>query len=217
MELALTSHAAYQKAVPQWGKHILCQEKDGLVVVYQAFRRSTANYAVEHKRFGGEDYRYTRMSWIKPNFLWMMYRSGWALKQGQEHVLAIWIKVEDFEEILSEAVHSSFQGGIYDSSEVWKEASKASNVVLQWDPDHDVYGGKEKRRAIQLGLRKKMLEKFGKEMIVHIEDIGDYVREQKVLLDAGKLDEIRIPSETVFQPSDEAIRKRLLISSYDSH
>jgi len=24
-----------------------------------------------------------RMTWIKPNFLWMMYRSGWASKKNQ--------------------------------------------------------------------------------------------------------------------------------------
>ena len=31
------------------------------------------------------------MSWIKPNFLWKMYRCGWATKEGQEIVLAVWI------------------------------------------------------------------------------------------------------------------------------
>ncbi|MFM7854759.1 MAG: DUF4291 family protein [Flammeovirgaceae bacterium] len=24
-----------------------------------------------------------RMTWMKPNFLWMMYRSGWATKHNQ--------------------------------------------------------------------------------------------------------------------------------------
>ena len=30
-----------------------------------------------------------RMTWIKPSFLWMAYRSGWGRKEGQERVLAV--------------------------------------------------------------------------------------------------------------------------------
>lgn len=31
-----------------------------------------------------------RMTWIKPSFLWMMYRAGWGFKdKGQRRVLAI--------------------------------------------------------------------------------------------------------------------------------
>ncbi|WP_422570328.1 DUF4291 family protein, partial [Erwinia billingiae] len=29
------------------------------------------------------------MTWIKPSFLWMMYRSGWGMKDpGQKRILA---------------------------------------------------------------------------------------------------------------------------------
>ena len=49
-----------------------------------------------------------RMSWIKPNFLWMMYRCGWATKADQEVVLAVRMKRSAFDEILRRAVHSSF-------------------------------------------------------------------------------------------------------------
>ncbi|MGF6882260.1 hypothetical protein ABIA39_002859 [Nocardia sp. GAS34] len=30
-----------------------------------------------------------RMTWIKPSFRWLMQRSGWARKPGQEHILAV--------------------------------------------------------------------------------------------------------------------------------
>src|ERR1051326_6100358 len=102
------------------------------------------------------------MSWIKPNFLWMMYRCGWASKENQERVLAIWITKKDFESILEQAVFSSFQPTYYTSHEQWKEALEQKEVRLQWDPDHDPYGGKLTRRAIQLGMKGKMLEDFGK-------------------------------------------------------
>ncbi len=49
-----------------------------------------------------------RMTWIKPSFLWMMYRSGWATKPGQERVLAVELLRSGFEQALSEACLSSF-------------------------------------------------------------------------------------------------------------
>ena len=55
-----------------------------------------------HYRLGGE-FKFERMSWIKTNFLWMMYRCGWASKKNQERVLAITISREGFEEILANA------------------------------------------------------------------------------------------------------------------
>jgi hypothetical protein len=48
------------------------------------------------------------MTWIKPSFLWMAYRSGWGTKPGQERVLAIKIKRSGFEWAL---MHSSLSHG----------------------------------------------------------------------------------------------------------
>ncbi|WP_141653813.1 DUF4291 family protein, partial [Erwinia billingiae] len=30
--------------------------------------------------FASPPFSMTRMTWIKPSFLWMMYRSGWGMK-----------------------------------------------------------------------------------------------------------------------------------------
>ena len=48
------------------------------------------------------------MTWIKPSFLWMMYRSGWGTKTDQERILAIDITREGFNTILSGVVLSAF-------------------------------------------------------------------------------------------------------------
>ena len=48
------------------------------------------------------------MTWIKPSFLWMMHRSGWATKPGQERVLAIEITRAGFEWALSHAALSHY-------------------------------------------------------------------------------------------------------------
>ncbi len=47
------------------------------IVVYQAYRPEIGDFSVEHQHFGGA-FSYNRMTWIKPNFLWMMYHSGLA-------------------------------------------------------------------------------------------------------------------------------------------
>jgi hypothetical protein len=62
------------------------------------------------------------MSWIKPNFLWMMYRSGWATKPGQEAILAIRIAKSHFEQILAGAVHSSFKPDVYPTHAAWQDS-----------------------------------------------------------------------------------------------
>ena len=51
----------------------------------------------------------------------MMYRSGWATKQGQERILAIDLKREGFDEIVKNAVLSSFREVSDLSKEEWKE------------------------------------------------------------------------------------------------
>jgi hypothetical protein len=63
---------------------------DETLVVYQAYSPAIAEPALAEGTFV-EPFRRERMTWIKPSFLWMMYRSGWATKPGQERVLAITI------------------------------------------------------------------------------------------------------------------------------
>src|SRR6185295_11830730 len=114
--------APYEQVAAGWpdsGQHILAQYDGASVVVYQAYRSSIADFAVAHQRFGGE-FSLSRMSWIKPNFLWMMYRSGWGTKDGQEITLAVRLRRTGFDEILRQAVHSSYVPGTYASPENWK-------------------------------------------------------------------------------------------------
>jgi Domain of unknown function (DUF4291) len=162
---------------PTSGKHILAQFDDNTIIVYQAYCPAIARFAVKNQRFGGK-FSFERMSWIKPNFLWMMYRSGWASKPGQEHVLAIRIPRTGFDQLLRDAVASSFRASGFDLEAEWRAAIARSEVRLQWDPDHDPAGNKQERRAIQLGLRGDTLEAFTHAWIVEIQDITAFVKEQ---------------------------------------
>jgi Domain of unknown function (DUF4291) len=155
----------------------LAQFDTSSIVVYQAFRPEIALYAMEHQHFGGP-FSLERMSWIKPNFLWMMYRSGWASKPGQEHILAVRLKRAGFDAILSQAVASTYHASGFGSREDWQHAVIRSDVRLQWDPDHDPKGNKQTHRALQLGLRGDTLRRYATSWILEIEDITTFVREQ---------------------------------------
>jgi hypothetical protein len=194
--------------LPASGKHIVAHTTANHIVVYQAFKAETAEYAVANQRFG-YGFSFNRMSWIKPNFLWMMYRSGWASKEGQENILAIWLTKSFFEEILLESVFSSFDESRHSSVDAWKAELYSHEVRLQWDPDHDPYGKALDRRAIQLGLKGKILKRYGTEEVAHIRNITPFVHEQFEHVRTGRLDQLIVPVEHVYKPKDILIATKL--------
>ena len=115
----------------------------------------------------------------------MMYRSGWASKQGQERILAIDLKREGFDEIVRNSVFSSFREVSDLSKEEWKEKLENSEVRCQWDPDRDIYGNPIGRRAIQLGIKGETVRKYVNEWIVNITDITDKVVEMRNSIQNG--------------------------------
>lgn len=195
--LQLESFQSQSARWPATGRHVLAQYTDETVVVYQAYRPSIGRFAAEHGYFGGE-FSLQRMSWIKPNFLWMMYRCGWATKEGQEVVLAVWLAREAFDQILSLAVPSSFKGPRYPDRAAWQADVDRSEVRLQWDPDHDPAGKAVARRAVQLGLRGEVLARYSKEWIRRIEDITPLVREQHDRKQRGGFEALQTPLERVY-------------------
>lgn len=196
--LKITPYLEQAPTWPQSGRHIMAQFDAATIVVYQAYRPAIARFAVEHQRFCGE-FSFSRMSWIKPNFLWMMYRSGWASKEGQEHVLAVRLKRSFFDEILEASVASSFSVSRYESHEKWQEAVAQSDVRLQWDPDHDPNGKCLERRAVQLGLRGETLRRYGQSDLVSIEDVTLLATEQRENLKEG-FQALQTPCEEIYRP-----------------
>lgn len=206
------AYSVSQQQLPPTGRHIVGYQDEQHIVVYQAYKHSIANFAVAHQQLGGSEFSYNRMSWIKPNFLWMMFRCGWAQKENQERVLALWVTKRDFETILREAVPSTFVPQRYATHEQWQNDLSAKEVRLQWDPDHNPYGEKLERRAIQLGLKGAVLEHFGKRYVQRIEDVTAFVTQQKNNLDSGGLQQLVVPVETVYSVADDVLRKQLGLS-----
>ena len=195
--LRFESFQAQSARWPASGRHVLAQYDDETVVVYQAYRPSIGRFAAEHGYFGG-GFSLGRMSWIKPNFLWMMYRCGWATKEGQEVVLAVWLAREAFDQILSLAVPSTFWDHRYADRAAWQADVARSDVRLQWDPDHDPRGNPVTRRAVQLGLRGATLARYAREWIRRIEDVTPLVREQHARLMTSGLAGLETPAERVY-------------------
>lgn len=207
VNLVFESYSEQVKVWPKTGRHILAQFDDESVIVYQAYNATIGGYAATHGHFGG-DFSFSRMSWIKPNFLWMMYRSGWGTKENQEETLGLRVRRTFFESLLAQAVPSSWDRDLFATREEWTRAVGRSSVRLQWDPDHHPSGAKLDRRAIQLGLRGAILEAFGKAELLEVIDLSQFVAEQRVALSRG-VSGLVTPRERVYTPADPAVSARL--------
>lgn len=187
-------------------RRILASYTDDTIRIYQAYNRYIAEEAVRLGTFGSH-FGMHRMTWIKPSFLWMMYRCGWAEKDSnQECVLAIDLSRKGFDTILQNAVLSSFHEDVYGTLKHWEERRNTAQVICQWDPDRDAFGSPLPRRAIQLGLRGDMVQCYVHDWICGVTDITDQVRSLKLQRDAGEM--LQFPEEKEY-PVSEEIRKIL--------
>ena len=54
---------------------------DDTITVYQAYSKTIAEAAVREQRLtASPEFSGTRMTWVKPSWCWMMYRSGYSFK-----------------------------------------------------------------------------------------------------------------------------------------
>lgn len=171
---------------------------DETIRVYQAYSDVIAREAVEKGTFGSH-FKMDRMTWIKPSFLWMMYRCGWATKEGQERVLAIDIKRTAFEYLVDHAVLSKFDPQTGESMEEWKRKIQCSDIRCQWDPERDIWGNPLDYRSIQMGIRGQAVKDYVNDWIVSIEDITEYVREMDNLRKSGADILGLLPQEKLYQ------------------
>lgn len=209
MQLELSRYLEQKTSWPASGRHIMAQFDDATIVVYQAYRPSIGHFAAEHGHFGGGDFSFDRMSWIKPNFLWMMYRSGWRQKPGQEVTLAIRLWRSFFDRLLSLAAPSTYVAELYPEQRDWRSDVARSDVRLQWDPDHAPRGAPVARRALQLGLRRTQLAGFSGPAIAGIEDISAFVAEQRERLAERSLQSLESPSERPYPVTQSEARRCL--------
>lgn len=178
------------------GRQLLAGYDAETILVYQAYRREIGEWSVAHGTLGGPGFSPRRMSWIKPSFLWMMYRSGWGTKPDQEMILGLRIERGFFDRLVADAVLTDFEPDRYSSRGQWQAALSQSPVRVQWDPDRMPGGGRLERRVIQLGLRGAALAELVNGAIREVSDFTPFVRAAR----EHRGDDLPVPVEREYQP-----------------
>ena len=182
------------------------------LIVYQAYGAAIAQQAIAQQRFA-PPFSLGRMTWIKPSFLWMMERSNWARKPGQEYVLAVRISRAGWEEALSHAVLSSPHPGVYRDHDDWRQQMDRATVVVQWDPERTLRGKSLPHKSIQVGLSRHIIQRYVEEWTLAIEDVTPLIHKLYALIQSGHADraEAALPRERIY-PLPDAIAHRLGIA-----
>ncbi|GIH99435.1 DUF4291 domain-containing protein [Planobispora takensis] len=158
---------------------------DDSITVYQAYSPAVAGPAVAAQRFV-PPFKRERMTWIKPSFLWMMYRCGWATKPGQERVLAVEITREGFEWALANSCPSHAGPGADQAA--WARRLRRSPVRVQWDPERDLHLNALPYRSVQIGLSREAVDRYIDGWTLSITDITPRVHEIHAALRGGDRD-----------------------------
>jgi Domain of unknown function (DUF4291) len=177
---------------------------DSSVAVYQAYGPEIAEPALRAGTFV-EPFGMGRMTWVKPSFLWMAYRSGWGTKPGQTRVLRIQITREGFEWALGQGVLSHYQAGFHQSEAAWKESLEGAPVRIQWDPEQTVTLTPQPGvRSIQIGLSGDAVRRYVTEWIVGLEDVtAEMHRVRDLARESTSAAEAEVPVERPYPVSDE--------------
>jgi hypothetical protein len=176
---------------------------DEVIRVYQAYSNAIANAALQKGTFVSPPFKLDRMTWIKPSFLWMMYRCGWGYKDpNQERVLAIDISRPGFEWALEHSCLSHHSSKHAEGSD-WEEHKRSSPVRVQWDPERDIQLRPLAYRSIQIGLGKEAVSLYVNEWIKKIFDVTDLAHSLCELVKRGDLAQAEslLPSERPYPVS----------------
>ncbi|MEU1881055.1 DUF4291 domain-containing protein [Streptosporangium sp. NPDC020072] len=173
------------------------------ITVYQAYDPAIADPAVAAQRFV-PPFKRERMTWIKPSFLWMMYRCGYATKPGQTRVLAVDISREGFEWALRHSCLSHPGDGV--DPEVWRRRLRESPVRVQWDPERGPRHNPLSYRSIQIGLSGDAVTRYLDRWTLRITDLTGRVHDIRQALRDGQDITDMLPVERPYPLPDELAR-----------
>ncbi|MCM2577566.1 DUF4291 domain-containing protein [Streptomyces sp. MTZ3.1] len=154
------------------------------LTVYQAYPPGIGRPAARDNRFPAA-WKRDRMTWIKPSFLWMMYRCGWGTKEGQETVLAVEISRDGFAWALRNACLSHYEPGLHADRAAWRQQLRHSPARVQWDPERDPQLRPLPHRSLQLGLSGEAAARYADEWLVAVTDVTPLAREIHALVRSG--------------------------------
>lgn len=169
------------------------------IVVYQAYPREIAGAALQHGTFVAP-FSFGRMTWVKPSFLWLMERSNWGQKSGQEYILAVRLTRKGWEEALSLAVLTHPEKRVYLDHKDWNRQFKTALVHVQWDPERSLRGEALGHNSIQVGLSRHVTGRYVQEWITEIRDLTPLTRKLSGLIKSGNAAKAKplLPREAVY-------------------
>jgi len=85
---------------------------------------------------------------------------------------------------------------------------------LQWDPDHNPMGERVEQKAIQLGLRGEFLHNYNQYWILKIEDITEFVRQQRSNRELSKWINLITPTKNIYPVDNSEITYKLGLSIF---
>jgi len=216
LDFTIAPYMEIRSTWPVSGRVVLAQYTQDAILVYAAFESAIVAYAAKHQTFRGAEKHTTwdpkRMSWVKTNFLWMQYRSGWGTKPRQTGTVGLWIKRSLFDAILASSMGACHYSRLQTKTEyeAQKNACRSGSgerVTLQWDPDHTPGGEPVKlRRAVQLGLkgawRDRVFDNVQGELL-KVLDLTAFVEEQSANIKRERWPDLRVAQESVYPvPAD---------------
>ena len=182
------------------------------LIVYQAYSAAIAKPALANGRFVAP-FSLNRMTWIKPSFLWLMHRSNWAQKSGQEYILAVRIKRDAWEKALSLGVLTGYEAEIHASYQQWEQQFAAAKVHIQWDAERSIRGADLGINSIQVGISRFLIEEYVQDWIIALSDYTPLVHKIHGFLKAGELDKAKklLPRERRPYPVTMSVAKALAL------
>ncbi|EGX59256.1 hypothetical protein SZN_13676 [Streptomyces zinciresistens K42] len=144
------------------------------------------------------------MTWVKPSFLWMMYRCGWGTEENQETVLAVDITRDGFEWALRRACLSHYAEVLHADRGTWRDQVREAPARVQWDPERDLRLQPLPHRSLQLGLVGEAARLYADEWIVSVTDVTALARTVHAHVRDGELDAARglLPGERPYPVRD---------------
>ena len=210
------------------------------VYVYQAYRPEIADWAVTNQTFGGPLWKPHRMTWIKPSLAWMLYRSGYGHKKGQDRILKIKLSHDTMATLLShcKCVDTNRNTKLAKMTRITQQQQQEDGHVggvgrIQWDPERDLFQADPnkkvprrmlRQRAIQIGLAGSLSEYY----VDHILSIEDVTQLAHVVGEAHKATDTnaamesllhRLPKERSYLPvlAEEKLRELAMLRGPARH
>ena len=181
------------------------------ITVYQAYSPSIADVALKLQRFA-PPFSFQRMTWIKPSFLWLMYRSNWGQKANQQRILAVSITRSGWEKALSLGTLTHPEPSVFRNATEWESQFANAPVHVQWDTERSLRGAALNHFSIQVGIGRELIQEYVDEWVVKIEDITSNVAKIRDFIKSGNEQKAKqhLPVERVYS-LEPRIGKRILV------